>query len=59
MIHGTNVLLNQKKLWYKTRNKVHFEWYFRWCLGIPKHIETLTIFRNIILHECPLNMEYP
>ena len=45
-------------LWYKYRNQVHFEWYFRWCLGIPKHIETPTIFRNIIFHEFPLNMEY-
>ena len=51
--------LIQKKLWYKVRNQVHFEWYFRWCLGIPKHIETPTIFRNIFFHEFPLNMEYP
>ena len=51
--------LIQKKLWYKVRNQVHFGWYFRWCLGIPKHIETPTIFRNIIFHEFPLNMEYP
>ena len=58
MIHGTNVLLNQTKLWYNYRYKVHFEWYFRWCLWIPKHIETPTIFRNIIFHECSLNMKY-
>ena len=58
MIHGTNVLLNQNILGYKVGNKVHFEWNFRWCLGLPKHIETPTIFRNIILHECSLNMGY-
>ena len=58
MIHGTNVLLNQNILGYKVGNKVHFEWNFRWCLGLPKHIETPTIFRNIILHECSLNMAY-
>ena len=51
--------LIQKKLWYKVRNQVHFEWYFRWCFGIPKYIETPAIFRNIIFHEFPLNMEYP
>ena len=58
MIHGTNVLLNQTKIWCKAGNKVHFEWYFRWCLRLPIHIETPTIFRNIIFHECSLNMKF-